>query len=39
MSISLGVEEYEKILRDDGLTLVGETLDEGDNHYYFVSKS
>jgi 2-polyprenyl-3-methyl-5-hydroxy-6-metoxy-1,4-benzoquinol methylase len=39
MSISLGVEEYEKILRADGLTLVGETLDEGDNHYYFASKS
>lgn len=38
-SISLGVEEYEKILRANGLTLVEETLDEGDNHYYFVSKS
>ena len=39
MSISLGVEVYEKIMRANGLTLVGETLDEGDNHYYFVSKS
>jgi 2-polyprenyl-3-methyl-5-hydroxy-6-metoxy-1,4-benzoquinol methylase len=39
MSISLGVEEYERILRADGLKLVGETLDEGDNHYYFASKS
>jgi 2-polyprenyl-3-methyl-5-hydroxy-6-metoxy-1,4-benzoquinol methylase len=39
MSISLGVEEYEKILRAEGLTLVGETVDEGDNHYYFASKS
>lgn len=37
-SISLGVEAYEKILHANGLTLVGETLDEGDNHYYFASK-
>jgi 2-polyprenyl-3-methyl-5-hydroxy-6-metoxy-1,4-benzoquinol methylase len=38
MSISLGVAGYEQILRAEGLTLVGESLDEGDNHYYFASK-
>jgi SAM-dependent methyltransferase len=38
-SISLGAEVYQQILHAEGLTLVGETLDEGDNHYYLVSKS
>jgi SAM-dependent methyltransferase len=38
MSISLGVEKYEQILRAEGLTLVGESSDEGDNHYYFALK-
>jgi SAM-dependent methyltransferase len=38
-SISLGAEVYQQILHTEGLTLVGETLDEGDNHYYLVSKS
>jgi 2-polyprenyl-3-methyl-5-hydroxy-6-metoxy-1,4-benzoquinol methylase len=37
-SISLGVEVYKQILHAEGLTLVGETWDEGDNHYYLVSK-
>jgi 2-polyprenyl-3-methyl-5-hydroxy-6-metoxy-1,4-benzoquinol methylase len=37
-SISLGVEQYERILRAEGLILIGERSDEGDNHYYFVSK-
>ncbi|HEY6350104.1 MAG TPA: class I SAM-dependent methyltransferase [Candidatus Angelobacter sp.] len=37
-SISLGGERYEQILRDAGLTVVGEAFDEGDNHYYFLSK-
>jgi hypothetical protein len=38
-SISLGGQVYRQILRDTGLILVGETFDEGDNHYYFVSKA
>lgn len=37
-SISLGSELYEKILRAEGLLLVGEQFDEGQNHYYLVSK-
>jgi SAM-dependent methyltransferase len=37
-SISLGVEGYEQILRAEGLVLVGEAVDEGENYYYFVSK-
>jgi 2-polyprenyl-3-methyl-5-hydroxy-6-metoxy-1,4-benzoquinol methylase len=38
VSISLGVEQYERLLRADGLVLVGEKSDEGENHYYSVSK-
>ena len=38
-SISLGGEVYQEILRAAGLIVVGETLDEGDNHYYLVSKA
>jgi 2-polyprenyl-3-methyl-5-hydroxy-6-metoxy-1,4-benzoquinol methylase len=37
-SISLGAERYQQTLRAEGLVLVGEQVDEGDNHYYFVSK-
>jgi SAM-dependent methyltransferase len=37
-SISRGADVYEQILRGEGLTLVGETSDEGDNHYYLASK-
>jgi 2-polyprenyl-3-methyl-5-hydroxy-6-metoxy-1,4-benzoquinol methylase len=37
-SVSLGREAYQRILRAEGLVLVGETFDEGDNHYYFASK-
>lgn len=37
-SISLGAEEYERILHAHGLTLVGDGVDEGENYYYFVSK-
>jgi len=37
-SISLGVEGYERILRGEGLILLGEQVDEGGNHYYLVSK-
>jgi SAM-dependent methyltransferase len=38
MSVSLGSEAYEQVLRAEGLSLMGETFDEGDNHYYFASK-
>jgi 2-polyprenyl-3-methyl-5-hydroxy-6-metoxy-1,4-benzoquinol methylase len=37
-SVSLGTECYRKILHAEGLILVGEQSDEGDNHYYLVSK-
>jgi len=38
-SISLGSERYGQALRAEGLTLRGEQLDEGDNHYYLAEKS
>lgn len=37
-SQSLGAQMYERILRDAGLTWVGEEQDEGENHYYFAEK-
>jgi SAM-dependent methyltransferase len=37
-SQSLGARVYERLLRDAGLTWVGEAQDEGENHYYFVEK-
>jgi len=37
-SVSLGVERYVEILREVGLTLVGEKVDEGRNHYYCVAE-
>ena len=37
-SVSLGAERYRQILHREGLILVGEQSDEGDNHYYLVSK-
>ena len=37
-STSLGWEAYQKILRAEGLDLMGEDRDEGDNHYYFALK-
>ncbi|HUF28199.1 MAG TPA: hypothetical protein VMM18_14580 [Gemmatimonadaceae bacterium] len=33
-SLSLGAAAYEAVLSDAGLVLVGEHIDEGDNHYY-----
>jgi len=33
-SLSLGSEEYRATLAEAGLTVVGEPVDEGDNHYY-----
>ena len=37
-SISLGRRRYQQILHAEGLILTGEEVDEGQNHYYFVSK-
>jgi 2-polyprenyl-3-methyl-5-hydroxy-6-metoxy-1,4-benzoquinol methylase len=37
-SISLGFQAYQEILLAEGLVLTGEQSDEGENHYYFVSK-
>ncbi|MGH8563849.1 MAG: class I SAM-dependent methyltransferase [Gammaproteobacteria bacterium] len=37
-SLSLGAEAYKAVLSCTGLTLVGEHLDEGDNHYYDTCK-
>lgn len=34
LSLSLGAEAYRTILATAGLTLVGEYVDEGGNHYY-----
>jgi 2-polyprenyl-3-methyl-5-hydroxy-6-metoxy-1,4-benzoquinol methylase len=37
-SISLGADAYQRILAAEGLVLIGEQSDEGDNHYYCASK-
>lgn len=37
-SVSLGLEAYHRILVTEGLTLVGERQDEGENHYYLALK-
>jgi SAM-dependent methyltransferase len=37
-SFSLGDERYRQLLDIEGLVLDGEESDEGDNHYYLVSK-
>jgi len=37
-SLSLGQEAYEEALREGGLALVGNVLDEGENYYYFARK-
>lgn len=37
-SVSLGAKRYKQILHTEGLVLVGEQSDEGDNHYYLASK-
>ncbi len=37
-SVSLGSDEYRKIVESEGLVLVDESEDEGQNHYYFVCK-
>jgi 2-polyprenyl-3-methyl-5-hydroxy-6-metoxy-1,4-benzoquinol methylase len=37
-SVSLGLDRYRKLVESEGLALVGESEDEGQNHYYFVCK-
>lgn len=37
-SVSLGSDVYRQIIEVAGLVVVGETEDEGQNHYYFVQK-
>jgi 2-polyprenyl-3-methyl-5-hydroxy-6-metoxy-1,4-benzoquinol methylase len=37
-SVSLGAEQYRELLKDEGLTLLGEDSDEGENHYYLTVK-
>ncbi len=37
-SISLGIDEYRRLLRSEGLTLIGEDRDEGGNYYYYCAK-
>ena len=38
MSISLGYEGYEKVLKAEGLILTGTQVDEGENFYYLAQK-
>ena len=37
-SVSLGADRYRELLQAEGLILVGEMSDEGNNHYYSVRK-
>lgn len=37
-SLSLGAEEYRRIAAGAGLQMVGEHVDEGENHYYEARK-
>lgn len=37
-SVSLGAQRYREVLQAEGLMLVGEMSDEGNNHYYSVRK-
>ncbi len=37
-SVSLGSDKYRELVESEGLVLVGETEDEGQNHYYGVCK-
>ena len=38
-SVSLGREGYKEIFHRQDLTLMGERFDEGNNHYYLVSRT
>jgi SAM-dependent methyltransferase len=37
-SVALGFDAYKSVIEDAGLTLVGEYVDEGENHYYDMRK-
>jgi len=37
-SVSLGAQRYHEVLQAEGLILVGEMSDEGNNHYYSVRR-
>lgn len=39
LSAGLGRGEYERVLRDSGLVLVGDAVDEGGNYYYLALKA
>lgn len=39
MSLSFGAESYRQTLEYEGLQLIGESTDEGENHYYSAYKS
>jgi cyclopropane fatty-acyl-phospholipid synthase-like methyltransferase len=38
-SVSLGFDEYRKVLEANGMLLVGTQCDEGNNHYYSAQRS
>jgi hypothetical protein len=37
-SVSLGDDEYRRLLADAGLRIIAEYVDEGGNHYYDAAK-
>lgn len=37
-SVSLGAEAYRRMIATEGLVLLGEADDEGENHYYFATQ-
>ena len=37
-SVSIGIDGYKGVIDDAGLTLVGEYVDEGENHYFDTRK-
>lgn len=38
LSVSLGREEYARVLAAHGMALVGEAVDEGENYYYLAER-
>lgn len=38
-SVSLGAEAYCRMLSAEGLTVIGQEQDDGDNHYYLAAKN
>lgn len=38
-SVSLGDKRYREILRENGLVIMGERTDAGENHYYLATKN